>query len=828
MRYRLLAILAVATVIVVFAAGRVSRPRGAATPAVGDRGGDRPSGTLHVTGATPLLSGSPPPAARAINDPSFPPAAAETPAAPAAARETDAAAPLGEEDTEEQPKEEEAAATDTPEEKTAETPAEEEADETPPLEIATEQLPFGAVGRPYGAELAAEGGEPPYAWKVSSGALPDGIVLDAESGALAGTPASVQSREVGFTVSDEGGDEAESRYVMTVMASSDILVPIAAGIITTPLYLVTGTLPDARVDERYLAQLEAQGGTPPYAWSVSSGTLPEGLSIGGEDGLIRGTPSASGRETFRIRVSDADRNADTAEYSVAVRPRELAIVTAALPGAEAGAAYEAGLEAEGGIGPYRWGIEAGALPDGLSLDAAGGRILGTPRGAGEFEFVARVTDSEGAEDAAALLLAVHSTGLVIVTDRLPQGLIGTPYGAQLDADGGLPPYRWTLSGGRLPEGLVLDAASGTISGTPSGTAEDYAIEVTVTDLETAQDSRDFTLRLEGETAEIAVSGLRATPSDRKAGITWENPRDPAYSHTVLVRALYPNPAHAGDGTAVYTGTDPHFLDTGLENNVTYHYAAFPVTLAGAEGKADAGGRAAVMPREVTPRGPADPFADAVAAFRPLSPGGFGSGSLSRALGPPQGGGIVYGSTDVVSLHARPNTDGGASAPYGGSITLEFTDNIVTDGPGADLVVFENVFYVGGDPHKRWMEPAVVAVSMDGARFYTFPFDFIPHYDDAGGLNLHNPYCYFRGFAGVNPVFSNNLSPDPRAAAAGGDRFDLAEVGLPWIRYVRIISTGDNWLTDMNGDRVRHILDMGAASGGGSSGFDLDAVCAVNH
>jgi hypothetical protein len=241
-----------------------------------------------------------------------------------------------------------------------------------------------------------------------------------------------------------------------------------------------------------------------------------------------------------------------------------------------------------------------------------------------------------------------------------------------------------------------------------------------------------------------------------------------------------------------------------------------------------GSRAVATPTEVTLTGTSDPFADAVVSFQPLSAGGFGSSTLSRVLGPPAGGGTSYGSTDVVSLHARVNSDGGATAPYGGSITLEFNDNIVVDGDGPDFVVFENVFYVGGDPERRWMEPAVVAVSRDGKQFSTFPFDFVPHYNETGDINCYNPYCYFKGFAGVNPVSSNNLSPDPRTAAAGGDRFDLREIGLTWIRFVRITATGDNWLTDMNGDSVRHIQDMNACGGSGSSGFDLDAVCAINY
>jgi hypothetical protein len=152
-----------------------------------------------------------------------------------------------------------------------------------------------------------------------------------------------------------------------------------------------------------------------------------------------------------------------------------------------------------------------------------------------------------------------------------------------------------------------------------------------------------------------------------------------------------------------------------------------------------------------------------------------------------------------------------------------------DGP--DFTVFENVFYIGGDESKRFMEPAVVSVSQDGDNWYEFPFDYVPHYNSDGTPNCYNPYSYSQGFAGVNPVFSNNGSPDPTDpdAKPGGDSFDLSDItkrDLTWIQYIKITSTGDNWLIDNNGDRVRHVRDMGACSGAGSSGFDLDAVSAV--
>src|SRR5207247_10463624 len=79
------------------------------------------------------------------------------------------------------------------------------------------------------------------------------------------------------------------------------------------------------------------------------------------------------------------------------------------------------------------------------------------------------------------------------------------------------------------------------------------------------------------------------------------------------------------------------------------------------------------------------------------------------LGGPRGAGAFAGSTDTFSLG------------LGGSIVLEFTDNVVVDGPGPDFTVFENPFLVRGTTTQApYAEPRTVAVSADGLHLATFP------------------------------------------------------------------------------------------------------------
>jgi len=206
---------------------------------------------------------------------------------------------------------------------------------------------------------------------------------------------------------------------------------------------------------------------------------------------------------------------------------------------------------------------------------------------------------------------------------------------------------------------------------------------------------------------------------------------------------------------------------------------------------------------------ADPFVDSVVEVNYGSSAGFGQDEFPDIiLGPPRGGGEFAGSLDVLSLGD------------GGSITLEFTDNLVTNGPGPDLIVFENAFYVSQSPQNTFNEVAFVEVSQDGVNFVRFPNDYNPE-----GEPIHDPLNW-SGFAGVYPCLSNtNNGIDPTdPTVSGGDFFDLEDLGLDTIRFIRIVDTNEppDAETDDDGDEI---YDQGWG-GGNSAGFDLDAVAAV--
>lgn len=181
---------------------------------------------------------------------------------------------------------------------------------------------------------------------------------------------------------------------------------------------------------------------------------------------------------------------------------------------------------------------------------------------------------------------------------------------------------------------------------------------------------------------------------------------------------------------------------------------------------------------------ADAYADRVTRFEPGEGAGFGQDLFPNiVLGPPVGGGQYQGSIDVLSLGA------------GGMIELAFDRLEVVDGPGIDLLVFENPFEISGG--NTYAEPARVSVSPDGIVWTAFPCELVaPEY---------------LGCAGVMPVYANPTAgisaTDP--AVAGGDGFDLASVGLSSARFIR--------LEDQR-------IGTPAAP---ATGFDLDSVAIVH-
>jgi hypothetical protein len=140
----------------------------------------------------------------------------------------------------------------------------------------------------------------PYSWSVPPGSLPGGLILNTSTGSISGTPTSYGTFSFTVTVSD-----AETPAVTASQPLSITVKPAPLVITTTSLAAATGGKP-------YSATLAATGGVTPYTWSVSSGSLPPGLSLDSATGVISGTPDVAGTYSFKVTVTDSESPAMTA------------------------------------------------------------------------------------------------------------------------------------------------------------------------------------------------------------------------------------------------------------------------------------------------------------------------------------------------------------------------------------------------------------------------------------------------------------------------------------------------------------------------------------
>ena len=135
--------------------------------------------------------------------------------------------------------------------------------------------------------------------------------------------------------------------------------------------------------------------------------------------------------------------------------------------------------------------------------------------------------------------------------------------------------------------------------------------------------------------------------------------------------------------------------------------------------------------------------------------------------------------------------------------MAFGPNAIVNGAGADFIVFENAFDIAGNPSNVDADVGEVSVSDDGNTWTTFPC-----------TATAPPYGACAGWHPVHSNPANCISPlDP--ATAGGDAYDLADIGVSHAKYVRIVDKGNQACSS---DPSQELT---------TNGFDLDAVSIVN-
>lgn len=394
----------------------------------------------------------------------------------------------------------------------------------PTIAVSPTNVSTPLINTAYSDSVSASGGAAPYTYAITSGSLPTGLSLSA-SGVVSGTATAVGNFNITVTATDANGFTGSRSYSLSVSAPT-------LGI--TPTTLGNGTAGTA-----YSQSFSSGGGTAPYSYTMTSGSLPTGLNLS-SSGTLSGTPTASGSNTFTVTSTDSGGFSVTQPYTLVIDAPTVAISAGSLSTPLINTAYSDGVSASGGAAPYAYTITAGSLPSGLNL-STNGTVSGTPSAAGLFSFTITATDANGFSGTRSYTFNIAAPTVTLSSGSLGTPVINTAYSDSVSASGGTAPYAYTLATGSLPTGLSL-SSNGTVSGTPRA-AGSFSFTISATDANGFSGAQSYTFVIAAPTVTVAPTAL----------------------NTPVINAAYSDSISASGGTAPYTyaitaGTAPTGLN----------------------------------------------------------------------------------------------------------------------------------------------------------------------------------------------------------------------------------------------------------------------------
>jgi len=318
-----------------------------------------------------------------------------------------------------------------------------------PITITPSQLPNALVNVPYTGNIVAIDGTPPYVYTITSGFLPPGLIMS-NVGVITGTSGNVGSSTFTVRAQDANTNFGTKQYTLQVQN-----VAISIG----PTDLIT-----AKINAFYSVTLSAINGTAPYAFTLEVGSLPTGLTLDAQTGIISGRPTQIGTFIFGVKVTDFNFNFAIKDFELSVENINMVILPSEVPDGTINITYPTTtFAAQGGTSPYNFTIQQGTIPTGLTFD--NGILSGKPTVSGSFLFKIRATDADNNIKDEDYTMVIGSVAIFVAPNTIPDGTVTAPYSATFTASGGAAPYTFRLFSGGLPTGLSLSNAS--ITGTPT-------------------------------------------------------------------------------------------------------------------------------------------------------------------------------------------------------------------------------------------------------------------------------------------------------------------------------------------------------------------------
>lgn len=304
----------------------------------------------------------------------------------------------------------------------------------------------------------------------------------------------------------------------------------------------------------YSSGLTVNNGVGPFTWSITSGTLPAGLSINSSTGVISGTPTDTTYTTRSITVQVVDSQGRSAASAQSITYRDFPnMVAATLPYGWRTVAYSASAAASNAASTHTltYSLQSGTLPTGVTLNSSTGALSGTPTSTsyGSIALVIRATDPDGNQDQDTFTLPYADN--LVASESTPNVMSGAAYTGSVSRTGGHTPFTYAVQTGALPTGITLNASTGAISGSSTSVGS-YSGTFRVTDAggRTADVAFAFDV-----TAALSISKSFADGTENTAysGSATASGGTAPYTYSVLSGAL-PTGLTLNSSTGAVTGT----------------------------------------------------------------------------------------------------------------------------------------------------------------------------------------------------------------------------------------------------------------------------------
>ena len=288
----------------------------------------------------------------------------------------------------------------------------------------------------YAETLAGAGGVAPYTFAVTAGTLPAGVTLTGATGALSGTPTTLEAYDFTITATDTNGCTGSRQYTGRVC----------------PVITVTTNLPNGVVGAAYSQTLAAAGSPDvPYAFSLTGGALPDGVTL--VAGALTGNPTTPGSFTFTITATDTNGCAGSRTYIV-----EVCLAPTITPTPASVCALSTGNTASGPAGAttYAWVIANGTITSATNLQT----VTYTAGASGNVALTLTVTSASSCSSSTSLNVPINANPATpTITGVPPGGVCADSTGNTASGPAGATTYAWSITGGTITSATNAQAVT---------------------------------------------------------------------------------------------------------------------------------------------------------------------------------------------------------------------------------------------------------------------------------------------------------------------------------------------------------------------------------